>query len=321
MKDKPLVSMITYCFNGERFVHKYFEAILSQTYTNIELIFFNNGSIDKTGDIAEDYKKKLENRGIRVQLIHYKENQNTCRLKQEGFSLMHGEYFFGCDSDDIIHPTYIEEMCGCLVANPEKGIVFCQLNVVDEASGKIVNIYKVNPNTSKRGAFLDMLLDQNTYYTAISYMINRKHFLQVNGDFTFEISKYGENPQIQLPLLYHELQIYINKPLGDYTVRIDSYTGQFKTDYLKQVNSFLDAERKLIITLNRIKPDNQEDYEMIVKRKWRKNAYYASLHTQNKDLIHKCYSLLKEINYVGLKERIAYYAPFLYFKLLSMKTK
>lgn len=319
MKNQPLVSMITYCYNGERFVYKYFEAILAQTYHNIELVFFNNGSKDRTGEIAEEYKHKLEERGIKVQLIHYKENQNTCRLKQEGFSLMHGEYFFGCDSDDIIHPTYIEEMCGYLVDHPEKGIVFCQLNVVDEASGKIVSTYRINPNPAKKGAFLDMLLDQNTYYTAISYMISREHFLRVNGDLTFEESKYGENPQIQLPLLYHDLQGYINKPLGDYTIRIDSYSGKFKTDYVKQVSSHLDTERKLIITLNRIKPENLLDYVLLIKKKWRKNAFYASLHTGDRKLMKKCYSLLQEVNGIQAKERIAFYAPSLYFWLKSVK--
>ena len=65
-KADSLVSMITYCFNGERFVHKYFEAVLAQDYRNIELIFFNNGSTDRTGEIAEEYKPKLEAKGYKV---------------------------------------------------------------------------------------------------------------------------------------------------------------------------------------------------------------------------------------------------------------
>ena len=99
----PLVSMITYCYNGERFVSKYFDAVLAQDYDNIELIFFNNGSMDRTGEIAEEYKVKLEARGIITHIIHYKENQCTCQLKQDAFHMMKGEYFFGCDSDDLIY--------------------------------------------------------------------------------------------------------------------------------------------------------------------------------------------------------------------------
>ena len=60
MKNNPLVTMITYCYNGGRFVHKYFEAILSQTYQNIELIFYNNGSEDNTSDVINKYVPLLE---------------------------------------------------------------------------------------------------------------------------------------------------------------------------------------------------------------------------------------------------------------------
>ena len=135
LESNPLVSMITYCYNGEAFVDKYFEAVLSQTYSNIELIFFNNGSEDKTLEIAESYRKKLEDKGVTFILKTLeKNNPYTCELKQQAFKEMHGEYFFGCDSDDLIHPDYVEKMAGYLESHPEKGLVYCQLNVVTNSS-------------------------------------------------------------------------------------------------------------------------------------------------------------------------------------------
>ena len=146
MNRQPLVSMITYCYNGARFVGKYFDAILNQTYPNIELIFFNNGSEDSTGEIAESYRSKLEAKGIITKIIHYKENQCTCSLKQEGIRLAQGEYFFGCDSDDLIDPTYVEEMASYLINHPEKGIVYCQLRTVQEESGEVIGTMKMVPD-------------------------------------------------------------------------------------------------------------------------------------------------------------------------------
>lgn len=152
MTDEPLVSMITYCFNGERFVSKYFEAILAQDYRNIELIFFNNGSSDGTGRIAESYKERLEGRGIRTTIIHYDENQSTCQLKQDAFHMMRGEYFFGCDSDDLIDPQYVSTMAGYLQSHPDKGIVYCQLRVVEEDTGvqKSIMIWERHPRRVMR---------------------------------------------------------------------------------------------------------------------------------------------------------------------------
>lgn len=315
--NQPLVSMITYCYNGERFVHKYFEAILTQTYKNIELIFINNGSTDRTGEIAQFYGRKLEERNIRVEIIHYQENQNTCLMKQVGFSHMHGDFFFGCDSDDIIHPTYIEEMSGYLIAHPDKGIVFCQLNIVLEETGEVTGLYKVTPNTKPKGAFEDLLQDRNTYYTAISYMISRKKFLECNQDFKFAISDYGENPQIQMPLLYHDLQGYIEKPLGNYTVRKDSYSGHFRTDYNKQVLSSRDAVRKMIDTLDRIQPSNREYYESIIKKTWFKNAFYASLHISDRHIRREVFREFVASGGATIKERIIYFARPLYLRITS----
>ena len=155
MNTEALVSMITYCYNGERFVSKYFDAILAQNYSNIELIFFNNGSEDRTGEIAESYRERLENKGVKVNIIHYKENQSTCKLKQDAFQMMTGEYFFGCDSDDYIDPDYIKEMSEYLTANPEKGIVYCQLRMVNESTNEVIKIMKMIPRKESKKAFED----------------------------------------------------------------------------------------------------------------------------------------------------------------------
>ena len=58
------VSVITPCYNGESFVHRYFESLLKQTYENIEVIFVNDVSTDATEQIALSYGEKLRARGI-----------------------------------------------------------------------------------------------------------------------------------------------------------------------------------------------------------------------------------------------------------------
>ena len=313
--SEPLVSMITYCYNGERFVHKYFEAVLAQTYQNIELIFFNNGSEDRTGEIAEHYKPMLEARGICVQLIHFEKNQNTCELKQKGFQLMHGDYFFGCDSDDLIHPTYIEEMAGYLQSHPEKGIVFCQLQVIQEETGEKLGISKVTPNTVPRGAFFDMLNARNCMFTAISYMMSRAHYEQINPGMKFYLSKYGENYQIQLPFLYHDLQGYIEKPLGDYFVRRDSYTGKLKKDPQKQIDAYKGQEESILATLDTLGGNELNEYRLIAQRRLRRDRFYAAVGSGNPAIRKSCYQELGQVGGITLKERVVNCVPGLYQKL------
>lgn len=303
MSDRPLVSMITYCYNGERFVSEYFEHVMAQTYQNIELIFFNNGSEDRTAEIAEEYKLKLKNRGIKVQLIHYKENQCTCGLKQLGFELMHGEYFFGCDSDDYIDPTYIEEMEGYLESHPDKGIVYCQLRVTEEESGRVMSIMKMIPRTEPKAAFEDILLSRNINYTAISYMMSRKWFNIVNPDNRIYQSIYGENNQVQMPFLYNDLQGYIEKPLGQYTVRKDSYSGKLSQDYGKKVAAMKGQEEAIMATMNKIKPENRDYYNSLFLKRNRSDRYYAALMQNNKILAKECYDEFRQVDGITFRAR------------------
>ena len=66
---QPLVSIITPCYNGEPYLDQYFDSILKQTYQHLELIFVDDGSTDRTSEIAENYREKLEDRGIRYILL------------------------------------------------------------------------------------------------------------------------------------------------------------------------------------------------------------------------------------------------------------
>lgn len=317
----PLVSVITYCFNGARFVSRYFEGVLSQTYPNIELVFIDNGSSDNTLEVVNSYIPRLEARGIRVQFIRFEENQNTCEMKQLGMEKMHGDYFCGCDSDDVMSPTHIEEMVNYLIAHPEKGIVFCQLNVIQEETGKKVGLMKTVPQAKPKAAFLDMLHARNTIFTCIGNMVNKQQFAGANGGLKFFVSPYGENYQLQLPLLYFDLQGYIEKPLGDYYVRDNSYSGKLKKDPMKQVNALKGQEESIDATFDRIHPDNRAEYELIYKRRLRKERFYASLFVKDRELKKECYRELKEIGGVTIKETICNYAAPLYKWIITIKRK
>ena len=56
--NQPLVSIIMNCYNGETFLHESIKSVLSQTYENWELIFWDNRSEDKSAEIFKSYKDK-----------------------------------------------------------------------------------------------------------------------------------------------------------------------------------------------------------------------------------------------------------------------
>ena len=56
----PLVSIIMNCYNSDRYLKEAIDSIYSQTYSNWEIIFWDNASTDKSAKIAKSYDKKLK---------------------------------------------------------------------------------------------------------------------------------------------------------------------------------------------------------------------------------------------------------------------
>ena len=55
MNNSKLVSVVVNCYNGEKYLNQCIESILNQTYKNIELIFWDNQSRDKSKNIIQSY--------------------------------------------------------------------------------------------------------------------------------------------------------------------------------------------------------------------------------------------------------------------------
>ena len=58
---KKKISIIVPIYNGENYMRKCIDSILSQTYSNIELILVNDGSTDNTIKICNEYKNNYDN--------------------------------------------------------------------------------------------------------------------------------------------------------------------------------------------------------------------------------------------------------------------
>ena len=61
MNKKPLVSIITVVFNGEKYLEQTIKSVINQTYKNIEYLIIDGGSSDGTLDIVKKYEKQLSN--------------------------------------------------------------------------------------------------------------------------------------------------------------------------------------------------------------------------------------------------------------------
>ena len=102
MEWKSKISIIVPIYNVENYLRECLESIKNQTFTNFECIMINDGSIDSSQEIAEQY---LEDE--RFYLIN-QNNSGQSVARNRAINLAKGEFVCFVDSDDMIHPRLLE---------------------------------------------------------------------------------------------------------------------------------------------------------------------------------------------------------------------
>ena len=117
-----MISVIVPVYNVEKYLEECLDSIQNQTYSNIEVILVNDGSLDNSKDICEKYCKE----DSRFKLIN-QANQGQSAARNHGVAASTGEFIAFVDSDDIIRQDYLEVLIRYL--SEEVDIVESQFTV------------------------------------------------------------------------------------------------------------------------------------------------------------------------------------------------
>lgn len=131
--SQPKVSVIMTAYNTEKYLSDAIKSVLAQTYDNWELVIIDNGSSDRTGDIAATFARQ----DPRIIVRSLEENIGPALSRNESVRISQGKYLFLLDSDDIALPTRFETQVEFLEKHPEIGAVGSDADLIDE-NGKIV---------------------------------------------------------------------------------------------------------------------------------------------------------------------------------------
>ena len=97
---KKLVSIILNCYNGETYLQESLESIENQTYSNWELIFWDNQSTDRSKEILFNFFKKKKNKR-KVKYFRAKKHSNLYSARNFAVSKSKGEFIAFIDADDV----------------------------------------------------------------------------------------------------------------------------------------------------------------------------------------------------------------------------
>ena len=114
--SRPTVSVVINVFNAEPYLAEAIDSVLAQTYQDFELIVVDDGSTDRTGDVARGYGDKLR--------YERQENGGIGSARNRGIGLAQGEFFAFLDADDRYVPDKLERQLAAFGEDPSLEMVF-----------------------------------------------------------------------------------------------------------------------------------------------------------------------------------------------------
>ncbi len=128
MSKTFLVSIIVPVYSERPYLHEALDSVINQTYQDLEIIIIDDGSIDGSGEIADEYAEKDK----RITVIH-QENKGLATVRNVGLDMMSGDTVVFFDSDDALMPDYVETMLNAM-QKTRADLVVCKYTV-DKTEG------------------------------------------------------------------------------------------------------------------------------------------------------------------------------------------
>lgn len=224
-KSQPMFSIIIPAYNNEKYVGKCIESVLSQTFTDFELIVVNDGSTDKTYEIIKKYALK----DSRIRVID-KKNGGVSSARNIALDNATGKYLLFLDSDDWYESCYCHDLSEILSHN-NADIIFATQFIREEED--VIEIGKIS--IMYPDSIIDMLNSISPYSFAMTCV--KKSFWRDDLRFNEKLH-YHEDGEMLIRLLMERPQIfYYEKPSFHY--RPGSIThSRFTKKTLSQIDSY-----------------------------------------------------------------------------------
>ena len=121
--SEPLVSILMAVYNAGEYLRPSLLSILSQTYTNLEILLIDDGSTDGCMDTIADINDS------RIRILTQQNSGKPAALNR-ALDVLSGEFYAIHDADDISYPQRIELQVRCMLENPTVAAVFTGYDLI-----------------------------------------------------------------------------------------------------------------------------------------------------------------------------------------------
>ena len=314
---KSLISVIIPVYNTAQYLPRCLDSIIANEYKNLEIICINDGGIDNSLSILQEYEEK-DNRIIVVDVP----NGGVSKARNLGLDIATGDYICFVDSDDWIHKDFFNVLF--LFAEQEDvDIIACRHRITNAYSDD----EEINYNTLKTKLYKGNALENHNiksyiwgrlFKRSIIGNIRFENEVRISEDTLFNADIVSHNHNIKVALIDARMYYYFDNPLST----MNTCSG-------------LDFKVLSYIYLDRAeKADSNFAIEIYLTEAFKntfsvryltKSVADKELRFEIKTLIEQCLWLEKKEKPFGLKKAVLYriivHFPFLYSCFRKIKER
>jgi len=283
-----LISIIINCYNGSLFVRQAVESVLSQTYSNWEVVFWDNQSTDDSASIVKSYKDS------RIRYILAPQHTKLGEARYLAVNQCRGEYISFIDTDDVYFPD-----------NLERKIEFIERETADVVYGGVVYISKSGEQIGRRlpryksGMLFKSFLYQFDVEVA-SMMIRRSALIGENLNFDPRI--YGsEEYDLILNLSVQHRFAVISQSISKVRLHSSSLTAVV-------IDKWALDRRLTLNKIIRLHSGIEEKFPNAFKEAFARADYYEARWLVHVGRLQDATSVMKKISLVNWRYFLLFYS-------------
>ena len=305
------ISIIIPIYNTEAYLPRCIDSILSQSFTDYELILINDGSIDNSGSICDKYAQQDN----RIKVFHQK-NGGLSSARNTGLDHAQGEWIYFVDSDDELKPDGLQTLVNCISEDVDMVMGGYEQYNLD---GNLIETEKNHETLtlSRRDSLLVLFPDHSIQYSYLGYVwirLFRNRIIQDHG------LRFDTSIRIKEDTLFVTQYLcksngktrFTTTPVYKYIAQASSEMNSLMIKYNPKYVSSFDALVKMYSAIRQL-PELDRQLSKAAKHDIVQRVYLVKEHMQTSNAVDK--KSLSKLKRRAIKEvGVPYYLEYQYFR-------
>lgn len=257
---QPLISVIMNCYNSDTYLREAIESVIKQSYTNWELIFWDNQSTDDSAKIFKSYDDP------RLRYFYAQYHTTLGSARNLALEKATGEWCGILDCDDIWMPQKLERQVENISNRNDIGVIYSDFNIISN-DGRLKR-KSIKPCKFFEGDVFYKIITEEFTVCWPTVLFNTKALIMVGSFAGF---RYLEDFDILLKLAEKYKFVFVNEKLASYRVHI----GQSSVNYQIMLEEKMQIFHNWLSTWEKQGALTKENRQLLLT-KGRSHAYFIA---------------------------------------------